>query len=82
MSIKVGEVTHFFSNISVAIIKLEKPLKAGTKVKFKGYTTDFEEVLDEMQYDHKNIEEGAAGQEVGVKVSEKVRVGDDVFLKE
>jgi putative protease len=79
---KIGQVTHFYSEINVGIIKLTDKLKVGDRIQFKGYTTDFEQDLDSMQYDHENIEEAKKGEEVGVKVNEKVREGDEVFLAE
>lgn len=77
---KIGEITHYFSNINVGIIKLSNPLKKGSKVKIVGNTSDFEQTVNEMQFDRKEIEEGSSGQEVGIKVKEKVREGDEVFL--
>lgn len=82
MPTKVGDITHYFSKIGVAIIKLTDTLKVGDTVKFQGNTTDFEQEVKEMQYDHRNIEEASAGSEVGVKVFEVVRDGDEVFLVE
>ena len=79
---KIGTITHFFDKISVGIIKLDKPLKKGEKVKIVGTTTDFEQEVTDMQFDHQDIEKGKKGQEVGIKVDEKVREGDEVFLAE
>ncbi len=76
---KIGEITHYFDNIGVAIIKLSAPLKKGESVKIKGQTTDFEEQIASMQVEHADIEEAKEGDEVGVKVSQKVREGDDVL---
>ena len=76
---KIGEITHYFDNIGVAIIKLSAPLKKGESVKIKGQTTDFEEKIASMQVEHADIEEAKVGDEVGVKVSQKVREGDDVL---
>ncbi len=77
---KIGEITHYYSNIGVGIIKLSGKLEVGTSVHIQGTTTDFEQDIAEMQFDHKNIEAGKKGQEVGIKVSEKVREGDEVYL--
>ncbi len=77
---KIGTITHFYDRIGVGIIKLGDKLKVGDKIKVKGATTDFEQEVLELQYDHKNIEEGKKGQEVGVKVNEKVRENDDVYI--
>jgi len=76
---KIGEITHYFDNIQVAIVKLAAPLKKGDKVKIKGNTTDLEEEVASMQVEHADIDEAKEGDEVGIKVSQKVREGDEVF---
>jgi len=76
----IGVVTHYFNHLSVGIVKLKSPMKKGDKIKIKGHTTDIEQTADEIQYDHKNIEAGKKGQEVGIKVKDHVREGDEVFL--
>lgn len=78
----IGVITHFFGGIGVAIIKLASPLEVGTRVQIKGATTDFECTISSMQFDHKEIEKGKKGQEIGIKVEEKTREGDEVFLGE
>ncbi len=75
----IGEVTHYFAAIGVAIIKFSKEVPAGSTVRFKGATTDFSEKITEMQYDHKAVESAKKGKEVGVKVKDRVREGDQVF---
>lgn len=75
----IGEVTHFYGNLGVAIVKFTKTVSAGTRVRFKGATTDFEETAHSMEYDHKQVEAAKKGQEVGIKVGQKVREGDKVF---
>ncbi|MEK7542751.1 MAG: translation elongation factor-like protein [Patescibacteria group bacterium] len=75
----IGEVTHFFSGINVAIVKFNKPVKIGTEIRFKGATTDFEETIKSMQYDHKDIDIAKKDQEVGIKIEDKVREGDLVY---
>lgn len=77
---KIGIVTHYYTKLSVGIIKLEKDIKLGDNLHFKGFTTDFKQVLDDMQFEHKQVEEGKKGQEVGIKVTKKVRDGDEVYL--
>nr|CAO79518.1 conserved hypothetical protein [uncultured candidate division WWE3 bacterium EJ0ADIGA11YD11] len=79
---KIGTITHFFDNISVGIIKLEGDIKIGDRVRFQGATTNFEQEITSMQYEHENIESAKKGQEVGVKTNEKVREGDNVYLLE
>lgn len=75
----IGVVTHFYSGIGVAIVKFNKAVKKGLMVRFKGATTDFSQKIESMQYNHKDIDSAKKGQEVGMKVNEKVREGDEVF---
>ena len=75
----IGIVTHFYNKIKVAIFKFKKPLKAGSKIRIKGATTNFEEILKSIQIDHKNVSVAPKGKLIGVKVSKRVRVGDLVF---
>lgn len=77
---KIGVVTHFFSKISVAVIKLtDGDLKVGDKIRVKGATTDFEQDITSMQVNHKDIEEAKIGFELGMKVAEPVRENDEVY---
>jgi len=75
----IGEITHYYGGIGVAIVKFNKEVEAGEEVHFKGAHTDFTQTIDSMQYDHKDIKSAKKGQEVGIKVKEKVHEGDEVF---
>jgi translation elongation factor EF-1alpha len=79
--VQIGHITHFFPKISVAVIELEKTLKVGDTIAVKGPTTDFEQKVDSMQIEHKNVEEAEAGQSIGLKVAERVRETDVVYKK-
>jgi putative protease len=75
----VGEVSHWFDNINVAGIKLSGDLSVGDRVHIIGHTTDFEQEIVSMQLDNEDVEEAAAGDEIGVKLNGRARPGDDVF---
>ncbi len=75
----IGEVTHYYTHLGVAVVKFNKKVKAGDTVHFKGATTDFTQKLDSMQFDHKEVDGAAKGKEVGLKVIDRVRQGDQVF---
>ena len=75
----IGKVTHYYGDLSVAIVKFNRSFSCGEKVHFSGATTDFKETVKSMQYEHKSIETAKKGQEVGIKVGDKVREGDLVF---
>lgn len=75
----IGEITHYYSGIGVAIVKFKQEVKVGETVHFKGAHTDFTQTIESMQYDHKDVKSAKKGQEVGIKVNEKVREGDKVY---
>lgn len=79
--VEVGRVTHFFPKISVAVVELTKPLSVGDTILIKGPTTDFEQVVESMQIEHKNVQQAKAGQSIGLKVAERVREKDTVYKK-
>lgn len=78
----VGTVTHFYGDLGVAIVKFNKKIDVGSKLNYKGATSDFSETVKSMQFDHKPIESAVKGKEVGIKVKKKVRQGDSVYLVE
>lgn len=78
----IGRVTHYYGGLGVGIVKFNKEVKKGEVVRFKGATTDFEQKIKSMQFDHKDISGAKKGQEVGIKLDEKVREGDEVFSAE
>ncbi|MBI2024987.1 MAG: translation elongation factor-like protein [Candidatus Harrisonbacteria bacterium] len=75
----IGKVTHYYGGLGVAIVKFNKAVKKGAKVCFCGGTTDFDQTISSMQYDHKDIASAKKGQEIGIKVKEKVREGDEIY---
>ena len=76
----VGVVTHYFAAIKVAIVKFKEQVSVGAEVGFRGATTDFDQKISSMQFDHKPVEIAKKGKEMGIKVSKRVREGDSVFL--
>lgn len=79
---KIGEVTHFFTDINVGIIKLSDTLEEGEKIRIKGSTTDFTQKAKSMQIEHETVEKAGKGDSIGLKVKDRVREGDEVFLVE
>ncbi len=76
---EIGKITHFFTKISVGVIKLSGTLKEGDKIHVKGATTDFKQAVKSMQIEHEQVKEAKKGQSIGLKVSKPVREGDAVF---
>lgn len=78
----IGRVTRYFSRISVAGIELTDTLCEGDTIHFVGHTTDFSQEVHSMQLENEPITEGQTGQEIGLKVQERVRPGDQVYKVE
>lgn len=78
----IGKVTHYFSKINVAGIELSGTIKVGDKISIEGATTSFEETIDSMQIDNSSVTVANEGDTIGIKVKDKTRVGDNVFLVE
>lgn len=77
---KIGEVMKYFSKPSVAAVKItEGELTVGDSIKFSGHTTDFTDVIESMEVENKSVQKAVAGDFIGVKVSDRVRSGDEVF---
>ena len=52
----IGKVTHYFSNIKVAVIKLLAPLSIGDKIRIAGgEDTDFKQAVKSIESDHKKV---------------------------
>jgi putative protease len=79
--IPVGKVEKFFGKIGVAAIKITAgELKVGDRIKIKGHTTDFEQTVDSMQVEHAVVQKVGVGDEVGIKVKDKVHDNDTVYV--
>ena len=76
---KIGKVTHYFSRMRVAVLELSGDLKVGDSIHILGHTTDFEQVVLSMEIDHKSVQAVGPGDEVALKVINKVRRGDTVY---
>ncbi len=76
----IGKITHYFSNIEVAVIDLTAPLKEGDSIRIAGgENTDFTQSVDSMQVEHEKVKTAKKGDSVGMKVKEKVREGYQVY---
>ena len=76
---EVGKITHFFSKIGVAVVELTATLSIGDKIQVQGPFTDFEQNVESMQIEHENVKTANKGQDIGLKVDERVRENDIVY---
>ncbi len=78
---KVGEVTHFFDKISVAVIKPVETINTGDTIKIydKQGNIVVEQAVDSMEIDGDKIESAEKDQEFGMKVEGDVKEGYLVY---
>jgi putative protease len=76
---QVGIVTHYFTKLGVAVVKLSDELSLEDKITIDGATTSFEQEVVSMQIENENVESAGIGQSIGLKVEERVREGDLVY---
>jgi len=76
----IGQISHYFSKIGVAVIELNSILKAGDSIRIAGGEgTNFTQQVESMEVDHQKVQEAKAGDSVGLKVDQKVREGYKVY---
>jgi putative protease len=79
---EIGKVTHYFSKIRVAGIELSDELAVGDTILIRGATTHFQQKVESIQLENKDIKKGEPGQLIGIAVQEKARPGDTVYKME
>jgi len=81
MEEEIGHVEHYFTHAGVAAIAITNgKIKVGDTIHIKGSTTDFQQAVDSMEIDRKKIDEAGIGSSIGIKVKERVREHDMVYV--
>jgi len=75
----IGQVTHYFSHLSVAAVSLKEPLAVGEKIHVRGHTTDVVQEVGSMEVEHAAVDQAGPGDDVAVRVDEHVRDHDLIF---
>ena len=75
--IKVGEITHFFDKIGVAVVELLAGLSEGDKIKITG-SNESEQTVESMQMDHEPVKSAKKGDTVGLKLDNPAKAGDEI----
>jgi translation elongation factor EF-1alpha len=76
---KVGNIVHYYDKIGVAVVKVLSPIKVGDRIKISGHDQEFEQEIASMQVEHQNIDQAKKGDDVGMKVDQPVKDGDEVY---
>ena len=83
MEEEIGVVTHYYDKLAVAVVKLTaKSLKVGQTIHIQGHSTDFVQKIASLQIEHQSVENVKTKDEFGLKVDQKARDGDKVYLVE
>ncbi len=78
---RIGVVTHYFSHLAVAVIRLDTgaTLRVGDRIHIKGHTTDFGQRVDSLQVEHQPVMEVGPSDDFGIKVIDHAREHDVVY---
>ena len=77
--VKIGDVSHYFTRIEVAVVDLIDKLEVGDEIIIKGATTNFKQKVESIQIEHDKVEKAGSGDSIGLLVNYRVRAGDEVF---
>jgi len=78
--IEVAVVEDYFGHIGVVALKVTaEGIRVGDILHFRGHTTDLIQEVSSMQVEHQPVKEAKVGDEVGIKVSDRVRIHDKVY---
>jgi len=78
--VPVGKVTYFFSKIGVAIVELTGTLKVGDEILVEGKATQLRQKVESMEIEHQKVSVAEAGKSVGLKLTDRAREEDIVFV--
>ena len=79
MVVEIGQITHYFNKINVAVLSIKTELKLGDTIHILGHTTDFAQKVTSLQIEHKNVDSVKPGDDFAMKVIEPVREHDMVY---
>ena len=77
---RIGVVTHYYSHLSVATLRLESgTLRLGDVIHILGHTTDFSQRVEFLEVNHSPATEVGPNDDFGLKVVGHVREHDVVY---
>jgi putative protease len=77
---RIGVVSHYYSHLSVATLRLESgTLRVGDVIHIRGHTTDFSQRVESLEINHSPATEVGPNDDFGLKVMEHAREQDVVY---
>ena len=79
-TVLVGEITHYFSKISVCVVKVTRQtLTVGDQIKIQGKATNFIQKVHSLQIESVDVRSAKKGRLAGLKVEQIAKPGDKVY---
>lgn len=75
----LGKVEDYYAKVGAVSLTLEAALSVGDMIRIKGHTTDLTQRVEHMEVDRQSVAGAAVGEGVGIKIADKVRIGDAVY---
>jgi len=75
----VGRVVHSYPAAGAAVVELSGELARGDTIHVRGKTSDFVQRVESLKRRGRRVERAKAGQQIGLEVEKRARVGDQVF---
>lgn len=79
---RVGKISHYFDHINVAVLTLTEAIHVGETLHFLGHSTDFRQEITSLEIEHKAVETARPGEDVAMKVTQRVHPNDAIFRVE
>ena len=80
--LKIGTITHYYEKLGVGVLKLlSGTLSVGNDIKIVDKGREILQIVESLQVEHKQVDHIKAGDDAGLKLSEKVKPGAEVFLE-
>jgi hypothetical protein len=77
---RIGVVTHYYSHLSAATLRLESgTLRVGDVIHIRGHTTDFSQSVESLEVNHVPATEVGPNDDFGLKVVQHAREHDVVY---
>ena len=77
---RIGIVTHYYSHLSVAVVRLESGrLRVGDMILIRGHTTDFTQRVESLQVEHATVTEVGPNDDFALKITGHAREHDVVY---
>ena len=76
--VKIGTVSNYFTKAGAAVVSLDGELRRGDRIRVKGHTTNFEQMVTSMRAGDEYVLSAETG-EVTVQTTSRCRKGDEVY---